>query len=70
MTLSGFNKVIVSILRTLARLTDPDANRSGERAWQASRRRVARALAKDSADDWRTTGDDLRRALHGRRSGS
>lgn len=59
-----------AVLRTFARLTDPDANRSGERAWQASRRRVARALAKDSADDWHRTGEDLRRAIHGRRSGS
>lgn len=51
-------------VRVLARLTDPDANQSAERALIASRERVAESKTRGSAEDWQTTGDDLRAAIH------
>lgn len=59
---------VLATVRAFARLTDPDANRSAERALIASRERVADAKTRGSAEDWQTTGDDLRAALRKHRS--
>ena len=55
-----FQRMIAAFLYGVSRMTDPGANRSAERALEASRRRTDRNATLGAGDDWKRTGEALR----------